>query len=126
MPYPILLHIKFQKNQVNHVCRIHTKYKYPSLSCWLECEHFLSSLCIAKFQPKFKFLDIPVTLFSFFIMSDIPDILLCMPNFQVNCLCLQNPEQIQMCIIFMLKQPNGSHFEFPTLTNFIHMARTHI
>jgi hypothetical protein len=37
-----------------------------------------------------------------------------------------NPEQTQMCIVFMLKEPTGSHFEFLILTtNFSHMAHCH-
>ena len=42
-------------------------------------------------------------------------ILTYIPSFKRIHLYLQNPEQIQMCIIFMLKQPTGGHFEFPIL-----------
>ena len=48
------------------------------------------------------------TLFSFSIVPY--SILTYIPNFKRIPQCVQNPEQIQMCIIFMLKQPGSETF----------------
>ena len=76
----------------------------------MNCFLFLGGIWI--FLPYFHSI-LSHTLFSFSTMSC--PMLTCIPNFKRICPCLQNPEQIQMCIVFILKQPPIGHFEFPIL-----------